>query len=279
MFRRITSVCVVLVVLTVACSGDDGGSTASPTSTAPADTTTTTTATPVEPLTILVTNDDGIGAPGIDAVVNALQAVDDVEIVIVAPAENQSGSSDKTTDGPVASAPGATASGVEGTAVSGFPADSVKVALDELGIDPDVVVSGVNEGQNIANLAPISGTLGAARTAIRRGVPAVAASAGFGDLADYDAGATLIVEWIAEHRAVLVDGSADTTTVTSFNVPGCEAGEPKGLVEVPLAAVIPEGTNAFATPDCDAAVATPPTNDVEALVGGYLAVSQVPADF
>ena len=250
--------------------------TASLTTTAPAPADTTTT-TAVETLTILVTNDDGIGAPGIDAVVNALQAVDDVEIAIVAPAENQSGSSDTTTGGPVTRAPGVTASGVEGTAVSGFPADAVNVALDELGIEPDVVVSGVNEGQIIANLAPISGTLGAARTAIRRGVPAVADGAGFGDLADYDAGATLIVEWIAEHRAVLAGGSADTTTVTSLNVPGGEAGEPKGLV--PLAAVIPEGINAFATPDCDVAVANPPTNDVEALVGGYLAVSQVPADF
>ena len=178
MFRRLTASCLALVALTAACGGADGGGALASSTTAAAPETTTTT-TPVDALTILVTNDDGIGAPGIDALVNALQALDDVEIVIVAPAENQSGSSDKTTDGPVASAPGATASGVEGTAVSGFPADSVNVALDELGIEPDLVVSGVNEGQNIANLAPISGTLGAARTALRRGVPAVAASAPF----------------------------------------------------------------------------------------------------
>ncbi len=277
MFRRLTASCLALVALTAACGGADGGGALASSTTAAAPETTTTT-TPVDALTILVTNDDGIGAPGIDALVNALQALDDVEIVIVAPAENQSGSSDKTTDGPVASAPGATASGVEGTAVSGFPADSVNVALDEIGIEPDLVVSGVNEGQNIANLAPISGTLGAARTALRRGVPAVAASAGLGELADFDAGAALIVEWVTEHRDALAGGSVGTETVTSFNVPGCVTGEAKALVEVPLAPVIPEGVDAFSTANCDAPVPVAPRNDVEALLGGYLAVTQVPAD-
>jgi hypothetical protein len=108
----------------------DSTSTTSTTSTTP----TTSTTEPTPALTILVTNDDGIGAPGIDALVTALSALPDVEIVVVAPAENQSGSSDKTTDGEVTATAGATTSGVAGTAVAGFPADSVIYALDVLGV-------------------------------------------------------------------------------------------------------------------------------------------------
>lgn len=277
MSHRTTLACLVgFGLLTAACSGDDSADDASATTTAaPAETTTTAAA---EPLTILVTNDDGIGAPGIDAVVSALVDVEDVEIVIVAPADNQSGSSDMVTDGPVTHEPSTTASGVEGTAVNGFPADTIGVALDELGIEPDLVVSGVNEGQNVGPLAVASGTVGAAREAIRRGVPAVAGSAGLAEDADYDLGADLIVEWIADHRADLEAGTADTTTVTSFNVPGCAAGDPKDVLEVPLGTAIPDGVNIFLTPDCAVEPATPPADDVAALIAGHSAVTQVPAE-
>ena len=138
-------------------------------STTTASDTSTTTSIP-DRLTVLVTNDDGIGAPGIDALVTALSAVDGLDIVVVAPAANQSGTSDKTTPGGASHADATTISGVAGTAVDGFPADSVNVALDELGITPDLVVSGINKGQNTGNLAYASGTVGAARTAARRGI-------------------------------------------------------------------------------------------------------------
>lgn len=276
MLRRSTLACLaVFSLLTAACGGDDSDDAAPTTTAAPAETTTTTA---IEPLTILVTNDDGIGAPGIDAVVSALQDLDDVEIVIVAPAENQSGSSDTVTDGPVTHAPGTTASGVEGTAVDGFPADTIAVALDELGIEPDLVVSGVNEGQNVGPLAAVSGTVGAARAAIRRGIPAVAGSAGLSEYAEFDLGAELIVEWIGDHRAELAAGDADTTMVTSFNVPGCAAGEPKAVLEVPLGTAIPAGVNVFLTPDCAIEPAAAPTDDVGALVAGHSAVTQVPPE-
>lgn len=275
MIHRSALVSLAAVAMLIAgCSGDDGGGDASPTTTATPETTTTQAP---ELLTVLVTNDDGIGAPGIDAVVRALQAVDGIELVIVAPAENQSGSSDTTTDGRVAHAPGTTASGVEGTAVDGFPADAIGVALDELGIQPDLVVSGVNEGQNVGPLAVASGTVGAARAAIRRGVPAVAGSAGLGATADFDLGAALIVEWIAVHRAELLAGDADTSMVTSFNVPDCAVGEPKDVIEVPLGTAIPAGVNIFLTPDCGID-GGPPADDVAALIGGYSAVTLVPAE-
>jgi 5'-nucleotidase len=229
-------------------------------------------------LTILVTNDDGIGAPGIDSIVNTLLALENVEIKLVAPAENQSGSSDKTTDGEVVWADSATASGYAGIAVYGFPADSVRVAIEELGITPDLVVSGVNQGQNVGPLAALSGTVGAARFASRAGFPSVAGSAGLGSNADYDAASVLVAAWIEEHRTALADQSASAATVTSFNVPGCTAGEIRELVAVPRAETIPEGANVFAT-DCSVEPESPPINDVDAMIKGFAAQTDVPLVF
>lgn len=272
MFRRtiVATLCAAIALSSCGSSDDD----ASPaTSVEP-----TSTTVAAEPLTILVTNDDGIGAPGIDALVTALQRLEAVELVVVAPAENQSGSSDKTTVGGAPHAAGETASGVAGTAVQGFPADTVAVALDELGVEPDLVVSGVNQGQNVGPLAVVSGTLGAARTALRRGIPAVASSAGIEPLAAYELGAELVVRWITEHRAEIAAGTLSAEAVVSFNVPGCHLGEPKPLVQVPLATAMPEGANPFETADCGIVLSGPPADDVAAMLGGHLAETLVPAE-
>jgi len=228
-------------------------------------------------LTILVTNDDGIGAPGIDGLVNRLLALDDVVVRVVAPAQNQSGSSDKTTEGEVVWEDSATVSGYSGIAVYGFPADAVRVALQELGIVPDLVVSGVNQGQNVGPLARLSGTVGAARFAGRAGYPAVAASAGVPADADFEGAAALVAAWIEDHRNALLNGTVSAEQVTSFNVPECTAGSRRELVEVPLADSIPAGSNAFFT-DCSIEPDSAPTSDVDALVKGFAAVTQVPLE-
>lgn len=271
MLRRTIAIAVGVTLALGACGSD--GDDAAPTTTAEAPPTTTTVAP--EPLTILVTNDDGIGAPGIDALVNALLELERVEVEVVAPAENQSGSSDKTTDGGAPYVAGATASGVAGTAVDGFPADTIAVAIDELGLVPDLVVSGVNEGQNTGTLAYVSGTLGAARVAVRRGIPAIAGSAGLGEDADYATAVELMVAYIEEHRAELAEGGA--TEVVSFNVPDCIAGSVREVLEVPLATVIPEGVNPFES-DCSIVPATTPADDVAAVAAGYVALTLVPPE-
>lgn len=229
-------------------------------------------------LTILVTNDDGIGAPGIDTLVNKLIELENVDVQVVAPAENQSGSSDKTTEGDVVWEDSSTTSGYMGIAVYGFPADAVNVALDQLDIVPNLVVSGVNSGQNVGPLAALSGTVGAARTAARAGFPAVAASAGLVSDADFDAAADLVVEWIDDNRNALVNNAANVETVTSFNVPECTAGSIRELVEVPLGNSIPEGVNVFFS-DCSVEPDGAPTTDVDAIIKGFAAETQVPLDF
>ena len=117
--------------------------------------------------------------------------------------------------------------------MNGKPADAVLVALDDLGLEPDVVISGDNSVQNIGPGVELSGTVGAARTAARRGIPAVAVSQGFADQPDYEASVALVVDWLEKNRAALADGSA-AVEVVNFNAPTCSTGEVRGLVEVPV---------------------------------------------
>jgi 5'-nucleotidase len=186
------------------------------------------------------------------------------------------GSSDKKTAGGATYADATTASGVEGTAVDGFPADTITVALDELGLEPDLVVSGINKGQNVGPIAYASGTVGAGREAVRRGIPAIAGSAAL-DGDGYELAARLIVDQIEEHRDDYIAGTAGTETVTNINVPDCAAGEPKDLVEVDLATVIPEGVSVFAS-DCSVESDGAPDDDVMAVAAGHAALSLVPPE-
>src|SRR4029077_2632080 len=98
-----------------ACSSDDSASDNGTTSKS------TTTTEAERPLTILVSNDDGIGAPGLDALVEGLRKVPNTKVIVSAPVANQSGTGGKTTPGGTPAATDATtASGVGGHAVPGF---------------------------------------------------------------------------------------------------------------------------------------------------------------
>jgi len=233
-------------------------------------------------LTVLVTNDDGVTAPGIDAVVQALRTQKKTKVVVVAPAQNNSGAGEKYTPGGAPGAPGATASGYAATAVQGFPADSVDHALDVVKLTPDVVISGANHGQNMGTIVDVSGTVGAARQAARRGIPALAVSAQLGDNPDFTTSAQLAVEWLQENRAAIVkaskaakkSGRAPLAEITSINVPTCTGGV-RGLTETVLA---PAGTTeplVTLTPDC-ASTLTSFTSDAQAFNNGYAAQTKVP---
>ncbi|MFZ4718272.1 MAG: 5'/3'-nucleotidase SurE [Ilumatobacteraceae bacterium] len=257
-------------------------STAAPTSveSSTPDTTAAPTTTAVaDPLTILVTNDDGVSAPGIDALVTALSALPDVEVVVVAPAANQSGTSDSTTPGGVSVQDATTVSGHPAVAVDGFPADAVNYALDQLGLQPDVVVSGVNAGQNIGTFVPLSGTIGAARVAARRGVPAIAISAGGLSGTDFATGAKVAADEVTALRGSLGWGENTDQTVVNLNTPTCAAGTSiRGVEDVPVATAFPPGTNGLdLTFDC-ASTATDPADDAVALTIGFASRSIVAAD-
>jgi 5'-nucleotidase len=264
---------VLLVALTLAAAcggGDDGGGDEAATSTtaAPAAETTTTTEA-VQPLRILVSNDDGYAAPGITQLVDALTAMPDVEVVVVAPDGNRSGSGGQTTPGGTTGTDVTMANGRAAVAVTGFPADAVIYALDVLGEEPDLVVSGVNEGQNLGPLVDISGTVGAARAAALRGIPALAVSQGLGNPEpDYASAVDEAIAWIEEHRDDLAAATAGS--VVNINVPTCGNGELAEVIEVPSATDAAGRDVATPDVDCTLAASTPsPADDVDAFNAGY----------
>jgi 5'-nucleotidase len=177
------------------------------------------------PFRILVTNDDGVKAPGIIAVAQALKELG--EVTVVAPDTNQSAKSHalSMTD-PIYADTVQLPGGITATSLSATPASCVKVALDVLmPRQPDLVVSGINRGLNIGMVTYVSGTVGAAREAALHGVPAVAAS--LASLADphYEAAATIVVRVAAEVKA----RGLDRGVFLNVNVPAGAIDEIKGI--------------------------------------------------
>lgn len=121
---------------------------------------------------ILISNDDGYLAPGINALADALAAV--AEIVVVAPDSNRSGSSNSLTlDRPLIVQRAANGF----YSVNGTPSDCVHIALTGLlSYRPDLVVSGINQGQNMGDDTLYSGTVAAATEGFLFGIPAIAFS-------------------------------------------------------------------------------------------------------
>ncbi|NEX62608.1 5'/3'-nucleotidase SurE [Noviherbaspirillum galbum] len=121
---------------------------------------------------ILVSNDDGYLAPGLLALVEALRPI--AEIAVVAPDSNRSGSSNSLTlDRPL------TVQRAENGFyfINGTPSDCVHVALTGgLTFRPDLIVSGINQGQNMGDDTLYSGTVAAATEGYLFGIPAIAFS-------------------------------------------------------------------------------------------------------
>ena len=125
---------------------------------------------------ILLTNDDGVRAPGLIALARALRSIGD--ITIAAPAENQSGKGHSITTSDPIFVDAITLEGeIPAFSLQTTPATCVKVGIEALmSRKPDLVVSGINRGYNLGMVTYVSGTVGAAREAAMKGIPAIAAS-------------------------------------------------------------------------------------------------------
>jgi 5'-nucleotidase len=124
---------------------------------------------------ILVVNDDGITSDGIAVLAEALRALGDV--TVVAPDGDRSGTSHSISAQSAVRAQALPADGLRRFACSGTPADCVLLGVNELcGGRPDIVLSGINRGANLADDVNYSGTVAAAVEATIVGVPAIAVS-------------------------------------------------------------------------------------------------------
>ena len=123
--------------------------------------------------TLLITNDDGITAPGIRSLVNAVKDLG--KVVVVAPDKPQSGMGHAITIGqPLRMHKTEMFEGVESWQVSGTPVDCVKLAVDKiLHYKPDICLSGINHGANHSINVIYSGTMSAAMEAAIEGIPSV----------------------------------------------------------------------------------------------------------
>jgi 5'-nucleotidase len=174
---------------------------------------------------ILVTNDDGVHAPGIQALAEAMSTISTVHIA--APARNQSASGHKKTlftDIPITETQ--LANGMPALAIDGSPADCI--ALSAMGLrnwPPRLVVSGINRGENMGQDVTYSGTVTAALEAVINGVPALAISLSdhnANDVADYQEAAQIaltVVQYMLQH-------DLPPLTILNLNVP---RGKVKGL--------------------------------------------------
>ena len=179
------------------------------------------------PYRILVSNDDGVRAPGIAAVAQVLQAIGDV--TIVAPAENQSGKGHSiVTSEPVYRDDLTLPNGMKAIGLAATPATTVNIAIRNiLRPRPDLVVSGINRGYNLGYSVYLAGTVGAAREGAIHGVPAIAAS-----LAEAATANDLIAaaeEVLGVARRVKQYG-LPAGTMLNVNIPRVPAGGFKGYL-------------------------------------------------
>jgi 5'-nucleotidase len=126
------------------------------------------------PYRILISNDDGVRAQGLAIVAQTLQAIG--QVIIVAPAENQSGKGHSiVTTEPVFRSDLTLPNGLKAISLTATPATTVNIAISNIVTPkPDLVVSGINRGLNLGYASYLSGTVGAARQGAMMGVPAIA---------------------------------------------------------------------------------------------------------
>jgi 5'-nucleotidase len=182
----------------------------------------------------LVTNDDGVAAPGIGPLARAMVDLG-LDVVVAAPSSDWSGSG--AAIGPVHTGEGirvsaATIAGVDVPvhAVDGPPGLAVMAArLGGFGAPPELVVSGINPGCNTGRAVMHSGTVGAALTAANFGVRGLAVSIDVGEPSHLDTAAAVAaaaVEWLRRQPE---------QTVLNVNVPNVAAAQLRGVRNAALA--------------------------------------------
>lgn len=231
---------------------------------------------------VLVTNDDGIDAPGLHALARGLSEVG-YQVVVVAPDRDHSGYGAALGDVgagtdphlSIASAHVPGAEGIEAWSVAGPPALCVLAArLGGFGEAPDVVVSGVNPGHNTGRAVLHSGTVGAALTGANFGISGLAVSVAADPEPRFDTAAAIAVAglgWLV---------TAPTRTVLNLNVPGMDAADLRGTRWASLApfgtvrsTLHPSGPERLELSLVETAVELPPESDTALVRAGYVAAT------
>ncbi|MCW3172607.1 5'/3'-nucleotidase SurE [Shewanella subflava] len=172
-------------------------------------------------INILVSNDDGVNAPGIIALTTALKTF--ANVLTVAPDRNCSGASNSLTlTNPLR------INNLENgyVSVNGTPTDCVHLAIRQLcNIEPEIVVSGINAGANMGDDTLYSGTIAAAMEGRFLGLPAIAISLAGKKLQHYDSAAYYAVKIV---KSLLVH-PIESNQILNVNVPDLPLDQIKGI--------------------------------------------------
>ena len=177
---------------------------------------------------ILLTNDDGIGAPGFTLLERIAATLSD-DVWAVAPTEERSGAGHSLT---LTRPLRLRKLGEQRYAVTGTPTDAVMIALAHVMKDtpPDLILSGVNRGANLAEDVTYSGTVSAAMEGALAGVPSIALSQayarqGMGDTVRFAAAEA----WAGKVLADLIATPLDPGVLVNVNFPAVAADEVRGV--------------------------------------------------
>ena len=174
---------------------------------------------------ILITNDDGIEADGLIRLAEAAKEFG--ELWVVAPAHQRSAASHSITlrDPLYVKECSFPVSGVRAFSCSGMPADCVRVgSLSVMPYKPDVVLSGINYGYNVASDTQYSATVGAALEAAFQGYNGIAVSEESVD--NHDTTDAYLKELLAEY----IDRAPERNSIVNINIPGCDRTECRGIL-------------------------------------------------
>jgi 5'-nucleotidase len=230
--------------------------------------------------TILVTNDDGIGAEGLLSLVKALEGLG--RVIIVAPEQEQSASSHAITlDKPLR----IKEYGADRFGVSGTPTDCVLLAIHGiLPRRPDLLVSGINHGPNMGQDVTYSGTVAAAIEGCILGITSMAVSLASWESADFS-GAAAAARYLAERLFELGEGQASLWNV---NVPAIPDNEIKGIKITKLGSRVyndiiirkkdPRGKDYFWIGGEKPGWSAEENSDFAAVSGGYVSVTPLRID-
>ena len=229
---------------------------------------------------ILVSNDDGYFAPGIEALVRAVQGLGDV--TVVAPERDRSGASNSLTlDRPLSVRQAANGFYF----VNGTPTDCVHVAiLGLLDQPPDLVISGINDGANMGDDTIYSGTVAAAMEGLQLGVPAIAFSLvqkGYGHL---DTAERIAADMVRKLAPRLIE----QPMLLNVNIPGVGVDDVQGVqvtrlgkrhhAEPVIRAQSPRGQTVYWIGAAGAARDSGPGTDFHAVKERWVSVTPLDAD-
>ncbi len=228
-------------------------------------------------LKILVSNDDGIDAPGILALAEALLPLGTV--TVAAPRDPRSGVSHGVTSDRSIAVQESEQLGMTWFAIDALPATCVRLALENLLPErPDLVVSGINRGENLGTVTFYSATVAGAREAALLGLPAIAVNLAAGKDMDYSVAAGITADIV---RALGRDGIGKGTFL-NINIPDLPKASIRGVrvtrqdtrapIELFEKTVSPDGATEY-KPSWKHLVPADEDTDIWAVRNGYVSVS------